>query len=158
MKLPGRISRWAAVALASCLVVLAAITSASASNSNNQVILSATGVATNHGPAGFWIWSTPGGTNAYGGATGEGAGSIYFYALLPREHPVDVSNVSISGNTVSETVDSRDGLISCPTFTGTETSPGHGTVSFTCNVTTANGTVTAVATNVPAQVNISSSA
>jgi hypothetical protein len=155
MKLPGSISRWVAVGLTSCVVVLAAISSASA-NSNNQVILSGTGVSTSAGPAGFWIWSVPGGTNAYSGPTGEGAGSVYFYALVPGEHPVDVANVSISGNTVSETVNSRDGLIHCATFTGTETSPGHGTVSFSCKVTTAHGTVTAVATNVPSQVNISS--
>ncbi len=154
MKLLERIPRWVAAGLASLVVVLATMTSASAS-SNNQVILSATGVTTTAGPAGFWIWSQPGASNAYGN---EGAGSIYFYALLPAEHPVDVSNVVLTGNSVSETVKSTDGLITCPTFTGTQTSPGHGTVSFTCIVTTSGGPVTAVATNVPAQVNISSSA
>jgi len=140
-----------AAAFASLIVALAAFTGVSAS-SNNQAILSGTGITTTAGPAGFWIWSQPGG-NAYGN---EGAGSIYFYVLLPGEHPVDVSNVVLSGNTVSETVKSTDGLITCPTFTGTETSPGHGTVSFTCKVSTPSGLVTASATNVPAQVNISS--
>ncbi len=154
MKLSQRIPRWVAAGLASCVVVLATITVANAS-SNNQVILSATGIATTAGPAGFWIWSQPGASNAYGN---QGAGSIYFYVLLRGEHPVDVSNVALTGKSVSETVKSTDGLITCPTFTGTETSPGHGTVSFTCTVTTASGPVTAVATNVPAQVNISSSA
>jgi hypothetical protein len=137
--------------LASSAVALAAAPTAGAS-SNNQVILSATGVSTSNGPAGWWIWSQPGG-NAYGN---DGAGSIYFYALLPAEHPVEVSNVVVSGNTVSETVQSKDGLISCPTFTGTQTAPGHGTMSFTCYVTTPGGTVTVTATNVPGQVNISS--
>jgi hypothetical protein len=137
--------------LASSAVPLATATAAGAS-SNTQVILSATGIPTSGGPGGFWIWSQPGG-NAYGN---DGAGSIYFYALLPAEHPVEVSNVVVSGQTVSETVDSKDGLISCPTFTGTETSPGHGTMSFTCDVITPGGTVVVTATNVPGQVNISS--
>ncbi len=137
--------------LASSAVALATVTAAGAS-SNTQVILSATGISTSGGPGGFWIWSQPGG-NAYGN---DGAGSIYFYALLKAEHPVEVSNVVVSGGTVSETVDSKDGLISCPTFSGTETSPGHGIMSFTCNVTTPAGTVVVTATNVPGQVNISS--
>jgi hypothetical protein len=153
MKPSVRIALRVAAVLASAVLGLASVISASA-NSNNQAILSGTGIPTTAaGPAGFWIWSQPGG-NAYGN---EGAGSIYFYALLPAEHPVDVSNVSINGDIVSETVNSTDGLISCPTFTGTETSPGVGTVSFTCSVKTAKGPVTAVAANVPAQVNISSS-
>jgi hypothetical protein len=137
--------------LASSAVVLAAAPAAGASSST-QVILSATGVLTSGGPAGWWIWSQPGG-NAYGN---DGAGSIYFYALLPAEHPVEVSNIVVSGNTVSETVNSKDGLISCPSFTGTETSPGHGTMSFTCNVTTPTRTVVVTATNVQGEVNISS--
>ncbi len=151
MKAFARILRWFAAGLAAFLVALATMTGATAS-SNNQVILSATGVPTSAGPAGFWIWSQPGAANAYGN---EGAGSIYFYVLLPGEHPVDVRNVVVTGSSVSETVNSTDGLITCPTFTGTETSPGKGTVSFTCMVTTARGVVTATATNVPAQVNIS---
>ena len=137
--------------LASSAVALATATAAGAS-SNTQVILSATGISTSGGPGGFWIWSQPGG-NAYGN---DGAGSMYFYALLPAEHPVEVSNVVVSGRTVSEAVDSKDGLINCPTFTGTETSPGHGTISFTCDVTTPGGTVVVTGTNVPGQVNISS--
>jgi hypothetical protein len=136
--------------LASSAVALATATAAGAS-SNTQVILSATGITTSAGPAGWWIWSQPGG-NAYGN---DGAGSIYFYALLPAEHPVEVSNVVVSGNTVSETVKSTDGLINCPTFTGTETSPGVGTMSITCDVTTPKGTFVVTATNVPGQVNIS---
>ena len=66
---------------------------------------------------------------------------MYFYALLPAEYPVKVSNIVVFGSTVSGTVNSKDGLISCPSFTGTETSPGHGTASFTCDVTTPTGTV-----------------
>ncbi len=151
MKPSVGILRWFAAGLSALLVAFTTMTGATA-NSNNQVILSATGVATTAGPAGFWIWSQPGGANAYGN---EGAGSIYFYVLLPGEHPVDVDNVVLTTSSVSETVTSRDGLITCSTFTGTETSPGHGTVSFSCSVTTAGGAVTATATNVPAQVNIS---
>ncbi len=143
------------VAFGTLALVGLASTGVAGASSNSQVILSGTGVSTTQGPAGFWIWSQPGTSNAYGN---EGAGSIYFYVLLPGEHPVDVSNVMLTGKTVSETVNSTDGLITCSTFTGTETSPGHGTVSFTCNVTTTGGTVTAVATNVPAQVNISNAA
>jgi hypothetical protein len=155
MRQPVRILLRLAAGITSSVMALSGLTGANA-NSNSQAILSATGVVTTGGqPAGFWIWSQPGTANAYGN---EGAGSIYFYTLLPAEHPVDVSNVSIMGKTVSETVTSRDGLINCPMFTGTETSPGKGTVSFTCSVTTAGGPVAAVAANVPAQVNISSSA
>jgi hypothetical protein len=140
--------------LAAAVVMVLGAFSTAGANSNSQTILSATGVLTTGGPAGFWIWSQPGTANAYGN---QGAGSIYFYALLPAEHPVDVSGVTITGKTVSETVVSTDGLISCTAFTGTETSPGIGTVSFTCKVTELDGTlVTAIATNVPAQVNISS--
>ncbi len=152
MKLFGRNSLWIPAVLALAVLALATPTAASAS-SNHQVILSGTGIATTAGPAGFWIWSQPGGTNSYGN---NGAGSIYFYVLLPGEHPVDVSSVVVSGNTVSEVVKSTDGLITCPSFTGTETSPGTGFVSFTCFVSTPGGSVTAVATKVPAQVNISS--
>jgi hypothetical protein len=148
MKPVVRIPVWLAAGLA--IALLATLTSATASSST-QVVLSATGISTDHGPGGWWIWSQPGG-NAYGN---EGAGSIYFYALLPAEHPVDVSNVVVSGNTVSEKVVSTDGLISCTTFTGTETSPGVGTMSIVCNVTTPGGLVTVNATNVPGQVNIS---
>jgi hypothetical protein len=151
MRIFSRVPLLLGTVLASSVVALATAAAAGAS-SNTQVILSATGISTSGGPGGFWIWSQPGG-NAYGN---DGAGSIYFYALLPAEHPVEVSNVVVSGTTVSETVDSTDGLISCPTFTGTETSPGHGTMSFTCDVTTPGGTVVATATNVPGQVNISS--
>jgi hypothetical protein len=147
----GRVPLLLGTALASSAVALAMAPAAGAS-SNTQVILSATGISTSDGPAGFWIWSTPSGNNAYGP---DGAGSMYFYALLKAEHPVEVSNVSVSGSTVSETVQSKDGLINCPSFTGTETSPGHGTVSFTCDVTTPTGMVTVTATT-PAQVNISS--
>src|SRR5690349_3435042 len=105
MKPIARIALWAATGLVSSIVASATLTGASAS-SNSQVILSATGVATTGGPAGFWIWSQPGTSNAYGN---EGAGSIYFYILLPAEHPVDVSNVMFPTSTsVSEMVKSRD--------------------------------------------------
>lgn len=145
-----RPSRWLLALVVASALMLSAVGTASA-NSSTQVILSGTGISTSGGPAGYWIWSQPGNNN-YGN---DGAGSIYFYALLKAEHPVEVSNVVVSGNSVSETVTSKDGLITCPTFTGTETSPGHGTVSFTCTVTTANGPVTVVADSVPSQVNIS---
>ncbi|HLZ23901.1 MAG TPA: hypothetical protein VKQ30_17450 [Ktedonobacterales bacterium] len=147
-----RVARWPVALLIALALMLSTVGVASAS-SNTQVILSATGISTSAGPAGFWIWSQPSNPNAYGN---NGNGSIYFYALLPAAHHVDVSNVTVNDETVSETVTSTDGLITCPSFTGTETSPGKGTVSFTCMVTTPSGAVvTATASNVPSQVNIS---
>lgn len=146
-----RTSRWLVAPLVASALMLSAVGAASASSST-QVILSATGISTTGGPAGFWIWSQPSNPNAYGN---DGDGSIYFYALLPAEHPVEASNVTVVNDMVSEVVNSTDGLITCPSFTGTETSPGEGTVSFTCMVTTPSGVVTVTATNVPAQVNIS---
>ncbi len=146
-----RISRWlAAVLVASALML--SVTGTAGASSNTQVILSATGISTSAGPAGFWLWSQPDNPNAYGN---DGNGSIYFYALLPASHHADVTNVVVVGNTVTEAVMSTDGLIDCPWVTGTETAPGRGTVSFTCYVTTANGGVTVTATDVSAQVNIS---
>lgn len=146
-----RISRWLVAVLAATALTASAIGAASAS-SNTQVILSATGINTTSGPAGFWIWSQPDNNN-YGN---DGNGSIYFYALLPASHHVEVSNVVVNGETVSEVVTSTDGLITCPSVTGTETAPGQGTVSFTCDVTTSSGAiVTVTGTDVPAHVNIS---
>jgi hypothetical protein len=138
-----------AVVLGSLVLVLAGTAAASAS-SNDQAVLSGTAVSTTIGPGGFWIWSQQAG-NAYGN---DGAGSMYFYQFGIVE-VVEASNVSITASTVSEQVASADGVIVCSSFSGVETSPGLGTVSFSCTV---RGHGTAVATNVPAQVNISSGA
>ncbi len=146
-----RISRWLAAALIASALMLSIAGTAGAS-SNTQVILSATGISTSAGPAGFWLWSQPDSPNAYGNG---GNGSIYFYALLPASHHADVTNVVVSGNTVTESVTSTDGLINCPWVTGTETASAKGTVSFTCYITTASGVVTATATDQPAEVHIS---
>lgn len=146
-----RVYQWSAALLVVLALTVGAGGTASASSST-QVILSGTGISTTAGPAGYWIWSQPSNPNAYGNG---GNGSVYFYTLLPADHPVDASNVTVVNNTVTETVTSRDRLITCPIFTGTETRPGHGIVSFICTVLTANGPVTATVTNVPSQVNIS---
>jgi hypothetical protein len=112
-----------------------------------QIILSATGITTTKGPAGFWLWSQTGG-NAYGNG---GQGSMYFYQVYRTTVPVEVSEVVLSGKTVTEDVISKDGRINCE-FSATQTSPTgspNGKVSFTCTHPAG-----ASATNVPAKVNI----
>ena len=76
-----------------------AIVSAATASSNNQIVLSATGINTSVGPGGFWIWSQPGG-NKYGN---DGQGNMYFYALHIQK-PVEASNVVLNGATVTEQV------------------------------------------------------
>lgn len=120
-------------------------------NSNNQIVLSATGITTSVGPGGFWLWSQPGG-NSYGN---DGQGNAYFYALGIQK-PVEVTKTVLSGATVTEHVASKDGSIVCD-FSATETSRpssprgANGVVSFTCSAPAG-----ASVTNVPATVRISS--
>ncbi len=46
-----------------------------------QIVFSKTGAfSPSLGPFGFWIWCTPAGST-YGGAAGDCAGSMYFYAF-----------------------------------------------------------------------------
>ena len=121
----------------------------STTSSGVQIVLSATGIVTTVGPGGFWLWSQPGTTNAYGNG---GQGSMYFYKVYKTTIPVAVSNTNLSGTTVTEHVASSDGRIGCD-FTAvqtTRTGSPNGTVSFTC--TAPSG---AAATDVPATVKIS---
>lgn len=132
-------------------VVLAALVLAAGAgaSSNNQIVLSGTGLSS-AGPSGFWLWSQPGG-NAYGN---DGSGNVYFYALGIQK-AVEISDINVVGNTVTEHVTSTIGnAIDC-WFTGTETSPpggqygANGWVSFTCSAPSATGSY-------PASVVISS--
>jgi len=115
------------------LVAALVLTAGAGASSNNQIVLSGIGFS-NVGPAGFWLWSQPGG-NAYGN---DGAGNMYFYALGIQK-PVEISSITLSGNTVTERVTSKsDSSIDC-WFTGTELSPpggphgANGWVSFSCS-------------------------
>ena len=117
-------------------LVLAAGVGAS---SNNQIVLSGIGPST-VGVSGFWLWSQPGG-NAYGN---DGAGNMYFYEIGVQK-PVEISDIVLSNNTVSEHVTSKIGnSIDC-WFSATETSkPGgphaaNGWVSFECSAPAASG-------------------
>lgn len=147
----------------------------SASGNTPQVVLSATGFTADLSPAlpdgktttpaGFWLWSQPSTTNAYGNG---GTGNVYFYdvqPLPPLQLPAIVSNVVVSGSTVTEHVVSKPsskGSFSCD-LTGTQNSPPNnvgfpnGVVTFTCNLTTSNGlslTATSPAGGVPSTVEI----
>jgi hypothetical protein len=115
-------------------VVAALILAAGAgANSNNQIVLSGIGPST-VGFSGFWLWSQPGG-NAYGN---DGTGDVYFYEIGVQA-PVEISDIVLSGNTVTEHVTSKIGSSIDCWFTGTETSkPGgphgaNGWVSFSCS-------------------------
>src|SRR5579859_6729752 len=121
------------VLVTSAALALAAAAVPASANSNDQTLLSATGVKTIVGPFGFWLWSQQGG-NAYGN---DGAGNIYFYALGIAD-PADVSNVVISGNTVSE--DETSANTECHLY-GVESSPGQGTIQFSCTTSQTGATV-----------------
>jgi len=137
--------------VATTLVCVGAFVVSADASSNSQIVLSATGITTSVGPGGWWIWSQPGGTNAYGNA---GAGNMYFYAH-GIQRPVVVRDVVLSSATVSEDVASPDGSIVCH-FSATELSrqvSAHGVnglTSFSCS-----HPVGAFATNVPSTVIIS---
>lgn len=146
------------VALAMSTVAIMPASSASANSGSGgdngtQILLSATGVPTVAGPAGFWLWSQPNDPNAYGN---DGAGNVYFYAQGVTL-PVDVSDVFVSGNTVSEDVEGSSPIgtsVTC-SLTATETRPGSGLISFNCSGVGVNGPFSGSATNAPGQVTIS---
>jgi hypothetical protein len=129
-------------------------------SSNTQIILSGTGLPASPAhpctPWGMWLWSQPGTNNAYGGTTGNGDGSIYFYGIHPAEAHADVSDVVLSGNSVSESASGTyaDGTsVSC-TFKAHQTSPGKGILdSMSCTVTPPDQVCTA--TDIPITVDIS---
>lgn len=121
------------------LAVIAALAAAPASaSSNDQTLISATGIQTLAGPMGFWLWSQTGG-NTYGN---NGAGNIYFYALGIAD-PANVENVSISngGRSLSEWEFSAH--TAC-FFTATESSPGQGTGTYSCTAKGPKGSAVVV--------------
>ncbi len=128
-----------AVVAATIGLTLAAAGSGAAASSNDQIVLSGIGPSS-VGPSGFWLWSQPGGTNAYGD---DGAGNVYFYGL-GLQVPVEISNVVLNGNTITEHVESKNGSpLSCD-FAATETSrpsagQPNGWVSFSCTAPVASG-------------------
>ena len=132
------------------------------SNSNCQIILSGTGLpatGNNCTPWGMWLWSQPNNNNAYGN---EGDGSIYFYAIAPAEAHADVSNVILSGDSVSESAFGtfpNGTTVSCK-FAAHQTSPGKGILdTMDCTLVSKSGTThhscTAPAGGIPITVDIS---
>jgi hypothetical protein len=146
------------------------------SGSNCQIILSVTGLTAScvttaplkDKHAGFWLWSQPpSADNTYGGG---GQGSMYFYGFAFSTVPVEVSNVSLSGNSVSENASGTSNAgetISCVSGCGAggafgiaahETSPGKGVLDcLSCTVSTSSNSGTCTASNVAIDVNISNS-
>ncbi len=150
--------RTGSVAAVLCvLVVLCAVAPAQAQctgNSNCQIILSGTALPASTAqctPWGLWVWSEPNSNNAYGN---DGNGSIYFYRVHSAEAHVEASNVTLSGNSVTETVSGAypDGTAVNCTFAAHLTSPGKGILdSMSCTV---GGTACSVAV-VPITMDIS---
>jgi hypothetical protein len=106
------------------------------SGSNCQIVLSGTGLPTDcakSGVSGFWLWAQPSSANnAYGE---DGQGNMYFYGLA--QAPVEISNVVLSGSTVSETASgtTHSGVSMSCNLTAHETSAGHGILdSANCTV------------------------
>jgi hypothetical protein len=139
------------------LVMLWAPSSAHAqcsSNSNCQIILSGTALPAAPSqctPWGLWVWSQPNNNNAYGN---DGDGSIYFYRIHKAEAHVEASAVTLSSNSVSETVSGAypDGTAVSCTLTAHQTSPGKGILdSMSCTV----GGNACSATDIPITVDIS---
>lgn len=128
-------------------------------NSNAQIILSGTALPATPAhpctPWGMWLWSQPGTNDAYGGATGNGNGSMYFYAIHKAEAHMDVSDVVLSGDSVTESASGAypDGTtISC-TLAAHQTSPGKGVLnSMSCTV---GSQVCSVTEPIPITVDIS---
>jgi hypothetical protein len=170
----GRIVvRRMAIVLTAVAAALMLAAGTAAASSNSQDVISATGVpasGTVPSASGFWIWSQPN-VNAYGD---NGAGSLYFYAISGQEEAVDVSDVQVTPGTqpgtgtISEEVTGVTGPFSklnC-SFSATETSPGIGTIEFSCSfVVTKTGTsytevsgTTRTESPVPGQVIISTAA
>ncbi len=158
--------------LAICTVFVAGLTTlgagvAGASSGNNtQDVVSVTGMTVTYaacscqGPAGFWLWSTDTG-NPYGNG---GQGSIYFYGVVPQRstEPAQVSDVTISGGTVTEDITANG--IACPGTSGAahgltavETSNGQGVAWLSCSLSTPFGSTVATASDAPVTMNISRS-
>ncbi len=134
------------------------------SNSNAQIILSGTGLPANPTPPctpwGMWLWSQPATNNPYGGTSGNGDGSMYFYAIAPAEAHVDVSNVTLTGSSVSESASGtfpNGTTVNCSTISAHQTSPGKGILdNITCTLAPpGKPTVTCTATDIPITVDIS---
>ena len=132
----------------------------SSSNSNCQIILSGTGLPATPTPPctpwGFWLWSQPLNNNSYGNG---GEGSIYFYRIAPAEAHATVSEVVLSGNSVSESASGtfpNGTTVSC-TFVAHQTSPGKGILdSMDCTLVSESGTRNECkASDIPITVDIS---
>ena len=127
-------------AVIAAVVAALILASGVGASSNNQIVLSGIGPST-VGFSGFWLWSQPGG-NAYGN---DGAGDMYFYDIGVQK-PVEISDITVSGNTVTEHVTSKIGTSIDCRFSATETSkPGgphgaNGWVSFSCSAPSVAGT------------------
>ncbi len=97
------------------------------SGSNCQIVLSGTGLPTDcakSNASGFWLWGQPASaSNAYGE---DGQGNMYFYGVA--QAPVSVSNIVLSGNSVSETASgtTKSGVSMTCNLTAHQTSSGHG--------------------------------
>jgi hypothetical protein len=116
-----------------------------------QIVFSKTGAFSNSlGPFGFWIWCTPAGST-YGGAAGDCAGSMYFYAFpaLPSggspTEAVEGTVQTVAGGAYKMTVWNKTGpfAIAC-TLTGPATpTPGPtNSIDVSCSAP-AFGTATA---------------
>jgi hypothetical protein len=140
-----------------CLfVTLCAIAPASAQcsrGSNCQIIVSGTALPATTSqctPWGLWVWSQPA-NNSYGN---DGNGSMYFYAVHKAEAHVEASDVTLSGNSISESVSGAypDGTAVSCTLAAHQTSPGKGILdSMSCTV----GTTSCAANDIPITVDIS---
>ncbi len=123
------------------------------SNSNCQIIVSGTALPASTQqctPWGLWVWSQPA-NNSYGN---DGDGSIYFYRIHAAEAHVGASNVTLSGNALSETISGAypDGTAVNCTLSAHQTSPGKGILdSMSCTV----GTASCSAADIPITVDIS---
>jgi hypothetical protein len=127
-------------ALLCLLVMLWAAPAAKAQcskSSNCQVIISGTGLPASPNPPripwGMWVWSQPA-NNSYGN---DGNGSLYFYAIHKAEAHVEASGVTLTGNSINETVSGSypDGTAVSCTVAAHLTSPGKGILdSMSCTV------------------------
>jgi hypothetical protein len=141
--------RFAVVLAVVAVLVLAAVSSASAQPQNaEQVVFSGTGFG-NQGPLGFWIWcmAEPSSQSA-GVYEDECAGSMYFYALgITRGVFGDVTETS--EGVYQMDVSSRDDAVSCLLWNDTPVVHGpHNTVHASCSSPAFDGTSTNAVVNV----------
>ena len=137
-------------------------------NSNCQIILSGTGLTGNTAPPkcqpwGFWLWSQPA-NNAYGN---DGDGSIYFYNIAPAEAHVDVGNVSLSLNSLGQSVVTESAsatfpngtTLSCTLIQAHQIRPGKGILDqMACKLVTpapSSTTFNCTASGIPITMDIS---